>query len=101
MFAPHLRGNSWGAWRVFLQALFGLPMSEQQLAIYNKFTGRTTSPTSPLHEAWLVVGRRRGKSFMLALIAVFLACFKDWRKFLGPGEIGTIMIIARIVRRRA
>ena len=36
VFAPHLRGNSWGAWRVFLAALFGLPMSEQQLAIYHQ-----------------------------------------------------------------
>src|SRR6476659_9169850 len=95
VFAPHLRGNSWGAWRVFLQALFALPMDEQQLAIYNKYTGRSTAPTSPLHEAWLVVGRRGGKSFVLALIAVYLACFIDWRKFLGPGEMGTIMIIAK------
>ena len=31
---------------------------------------------------------------MLACIAVWLAAFKDWRPFLGPGEIGTIMIIA-------
>jgi hypothetical protein len=95
VFARHLRGNSWANWRVFLQALFGLPMSEQQLAIYQQFTSRTTPPTTPLHEAWLVVGRRGGKSFVLALIAVFLAAFRDWRSFLGPGEMGTIMIIAK------
>ena len=41
-----------------------------------------------------MIGRRGGKSFILAVIAVFLACFKDWRPFLGPGEVGTIMIIA-------
>jgi hypothetical protein len=28
------------------------------------------------------------------LIAVYLACFKDWRQYLGPGERGTIMIVA-------
>jgi hypothetical protein len=95
VFAPHLRGNSWESGRVFLQALFGLPMNEQQLAIYQQFTGRTTPPATPLHEAWLIVRRRGGKSFVLALTAVFLACFKDWRKFLGPGEMGTIMIIAK------
>jgi hypothetical protein len=27
-------------------------------------------------------------------IAVFLAAFKDWRPYLGPGEVGTIMIVA-------
>jgi hypothetical protein len=26
---------------------------------------------------------------------VFLACFRDWRPYLGPGEVGTIMVIAR------
>ena len=28
------------------------------------------------------------------MIAVFLACFKDWRPLLGPGELGTIMVVA-------
>jgi hypothetical protein len=61
-------------------------MTDAQLELYRKHTGRNTSPTQPLHEAWLVVGRRGGKSFVLATIAVFLACFKDWRPLLGPGS---------------
>src|SRR5262245_43016641 len=36
-----------------------------------------------------------GKSFCLALIAIFLGCFHDWRPFLGPGEVGTIMVVAQ------
>ena len=92
-------------WRVFLAALFGLALTSEQLVIFSKFTGRTTPPTSPLIEAWLCIGRRGGKSFVLAVIAVFLACFKDWRRHLGPGERGTIMIIAsdrrqaRVIKR--
>jgi hypothetical protein len=70
IFAPHFRGSSWAAWFVFLAALFALPMTEQQLAIYQKHTGRTTPPTNPFTEAWLCIGRRGGKSFVLALIAV-------------------------------
>jgi hypothetical protein len=31
---------------------------------------------------------------MLATTAVYLACFKDWRPRLGPGERGTIMVLA-------
>jgi hypothetical protein len=31
---------------------------------------------------------------MLALIACYLAVFKDWRPFLALGEVGTIKIIA-------
>jgi hypothetical protein len=35
----------------------GLPLTSEQLALYTKYTGRTTPPTTPLHEAW--AGRRR------------------------------------------
>ena len=52
-------------------------------------------PSHALTTAWLCVGRRGGKSNILALIAVFLACFKDWRPYLAPGEVGTIMIVAQ------
>jgi hypothetical protein len=94
VFGDFFRAGTWDAWRVFLAALFGLPMTDDQLATYRRFTGRSTPPTNSLHEAWLVIGRRGGKSFMLAVIAVFLACFRDWRPFLGPGEVGTVMVIA-------
>lgn len=94
VFGPFFRRPTWVVWRVFLAALFGLPLTSEQLALYTKHTGRTAAPTSSLHEAWLCIGRRGGKSFILAVIAVFQACFKDWRPFLGPGEVGTVMIIA-------
>jgi hypothetical protein len=94
VFAKHFRGDTWNAWRVFLCALFGLPMSDEQLAVYRAHTGRSSPPTAPRQEGWLVAGRRSGKSFILACVAIFLACFKDWRPFLGPGEVGTVMIVA-------
>lgn len=94
VFGQFFRGATWDAWQVFLAALFGLPMRPEQLAIYQPHTGRSAPPTRPSREAWLVIGRRGGKSFVLAVIAVFLACFFDWRPFLGPGEVGTIMIVA-------
>jgi hypothetical protein len=95
VFARYFKGESWNVWRVFLATLFGLPLGPDQLRLFQQFTGRTAAPASPLREAWLVVGRRGGKSFVLAVVAVFLACFKDWKPYLGPGEIGTIMIIAK------
>jgi hypothetical protein len=68
---------------IFLAALFAVPvpMTDEQLALYGKHTGRNLPPSNPLDEAWLVCGRRRNRSFILAVIAVFLACFKDWRPF--------------------
>ena len=85
---------TWAAWFAFLRTLFGLPMSDAELALFRQCTGRETPPAVGARESWLVCGRRAGKSFMLALIAVFLACFCDWSRFLSPGERGTIMIIA-------
>jgi hypothetical protein len=93
VFGSHFKGDTWAAWTVFLAVLFALPMTSEQLALYQRHTGRNTSPTTPFLEAWLVCGRRAGKSFMLALVAVFLACFKDWRAHLGPGEVGTIAVV--------
>ena len=95
LFQPHFQPmESWGAWRVFLKALFALPMTEEELEIYRQCTGRTNPPTEPLTEAWLPTGRRGGKSRILALIATYLACFKDYRPFLSPGETATVQILA-------
>jgi hypothetical protein len=94
VFGAFFRGPTWTAWRAFLAALFALPLSAEQLELYRKHTGRSTSPAQPLTEAWLVIGRRGGKSFILAVVAIFLACFKDWRPLLGPGEVATVMVIA-------
>jgi hypothetical protein len=88
------RPATWQSWFAFLSALFALPMSAEQLATYRQCTGRSAPPSAPASEAWLVCGRRAGKSFMLALCAVFLATFKDYRQYLAPGERGVIMIIA-------
>jgi len=95
VFASAFRDRaSWNAWTSFLAALFGLPMTPEQQAIYTECTQRTDSPSRGANEAWLVCGRRSGKSFMLALVAVFLAAFKDWKPYLGVGERGTIIVIA-------
>jgi hypothetical protein len=69
-------------------------MSNDELAIYRECTGRTEAPTTVAREGWLVCGRRAGKSFILALTAVYLATFRDWRPFLTKGERGTIVIVA-------
>ena len=82
LFARWFRDReTWRGWFVFLRALFGLPMSENERAVYERCTGRTDTPAGGAREAWLVVGRRGGKSMILALIAVFLAAFADWAPF--------------------
>ena len=62
VFAPFFRGPTWDTWLVFLAALFALPLTPDQLAVYQQFTGRTALPAHPFAEAWLCCGRRSGKS---------------------------------------
>ena len=86
--------STWRAWLVFLAGLFALPMSAEQAEVWRECTGRSVLPDRPFREAWLVCGRRSGKSFVMALIAVFLACFRDYRPFLAVGEKATLMVVA-------
>jgi len=85
---------TWICWTVFLSALFGLPIDPAGLEIFAQCTGRALPPAGAFNEAWLIVGRRGGKSIILALIAVFLAVFTDWSGRLVPGERGTVLVIA-------
>jgi hypothetical protein len=85
---------TWAPWFSFLRVLFGLRLDEADLELFKTCTGRTLPPVGAFNEAWLICGRRAGKSFVLALVAVFLAVFKDWSGFLSPGETGTIKVIA-------
>jgi hypothetical protein len=94
LFAPFFRGTSWGAWKVWLAALFALPMTDDQLALYRLRTGRTAPPDAPFKEAELIVGRRGGKSRILSLVAVYLATFRDYERYLAPGEVATVAVIA-------
>lgn len=95
VFGPAFRDkDTWQAWFAFLAALFGLPMDDEQHRLFAECTQRTDRPSTPFLEAWLVCGRRAGKSFVLALVAVFLACSRDWLPYLGIGERGTVMVIA-------
>ena len=86
--------ESWKPWRALLAAAFGLPLSEDALALYRRCTGRRVPPSGPAAYLWLVIGRRGGKSFAMALVAVFLAAFRDWRKYLSPGERAIVLLVA-------
>ena len=94
MFAPFFQGASWNAWRALLAAMFGLRMDDAALATYRHHTGRNEAPTVPCKELALIIGRRAGKSRILATIAVYLATLHDYTAALAPGETPTIAIIA-------
>jgi hypothetical protein len=94
LFAPLFAGSSWAPWRAFLKSLFALPFTDAELDLYRRHTERLTLPTKPFNEAALVIGRRGGKSRVLALVAVFLATFRDYAPYLAAGEVATVAVIA-------
>jgi hypothetical protein len=94
IFGPSFAGGTWDAWSAFLAACFGLPLSPTQRETFRACTGRDAAPTAPCREAWCVAGRRGGKSRVSALIAVYLAAFRDYRAVLATGETGTLPIVA-------
>ena len=84
----------WQAWQSFLQAMFGLPMDADARETFERHTARSEPHPGGYQEAWLIVGRRGGKSLMMATMAVYLAVFRDWAPFLVPGETALIQVIA-------
>ncbi len=89
LFAPAFTpAASWSAWHTALKALFALSPTPDDLARYTAHTGRATWPTTLAREAWLVVGRRGGKSRVAALVAIYLAAFRSYTGILAPGERG-------------
>src|SRR5215475_2115997 len=95
LLAPLFRpAVTWEPWRAFLATLFALPMTEAELAAFRAHTGRQSPPGAPEREGWVIVGRRGGKSRVAALVAVYLACFRNYAGILAPGEKGTVMLLA-------
>lgn len=82
------------AWFAFLRVMFGLSLDKIALNLFRQCTGRSVPAPGGYREVTLVIGRRGGKSLMMALIAAYLGCFLDWRPYLTGGERDSIMIIA-------
>ena len=77
---------TWAPWFAFLKSVFALPLDEAELATFAACTGREAPRSEGYTEATLVIGRRGGKSLALALIAGYLACFRDWSPTLCPAN---------------
>lgn len=96
MFAPYFQpAESWATWlTVVLPCLYGLPIDAKDLPTFQHATGRTQLFQGTVNEAWFLCGRRSGKSRFLALLAVCIALFRDYRPYTAPGERPTIMVLA-------
>jgi hypothetical protein len=87
-------GPTWKPWKSFLSALFSLPMGQEALRTFREHTGRMEAPGGAFNEAYLISGRRSGKSIIAAVVATYLAAFKDYSGILTGGEQGILMCLA-------
>ena len=67
--------SSWRAWLIFLSAIYGLPLDDEQQHIFRRHTGRSVydPPDGGWREVVCVTGRQSGKTRVAATIAAFEA----------------------------
>lgn len=87
-------GIEWQAWRVFAKAIYALPMTADDLEIYQRHTWRDSPPSAPVAEAFMVVGRGGGKTRFAAVNAVFRAITFD-ASTVAPGEPLVVPLLAK------
>lgn len=87
-------GPSRAAWRVLWKVADGLALDPDEVAVFQRHTGRTTPPTDPAREVWCIAARRSGKSEQTVARACWRAISRDWSAVLSRGERGVIPIIA-------
>lgn len=84
--------STWKSWFCFLRATFGLRPEQGDLKLYRECTGRTKWPRRPASEIWVPTGVRGGKSYMISLLALYLAFFRQYS--LSKGEKAYILIVS-------
>ena len=94
LFGAAFPGDSWATWDVVAKAIDRLPLTAEELTIYQTLTGRSTAASTPASEVWVQAGRRSGETSIAAALLVAKAVFVDWRPYLGPGEIAVAMLLA-------
>ena len=92
------QGETWKPWRAVLSGAFGLPMDDDQAALFDALSGGRSAPTSRVRELWVVAGRRSAKTQTAGAVAVYLAtvgaALDGLASKLSPGEKGVIALLA-------
>jgi len=94
-FQEHFAGPSYDSWRALSKAVFPdprYPMTPAELELFRECTGRVLEPTTQATELWMRGGRRSGKDWWDAAVAVYLALVKKYK--LKPGVVGRGVLLA-------
>ena len=92
LFGSHFKGSSYRMWRIVAKVLSRVKLTNSEAKSFNEISQRKEVPKA-LREICCIIGRRGGKSKFAAALALYLACFRDWRNELSVGERGIGMII--------
>ena len=90
---PWFAGPSWNAWRAVLKGAFAMPMSPQELETFRQLAQRDP-PKKRVRELWICAGSRGGKDSIASAIAAWAAAGVDYKPFLRPGELASVMCVA-------
>jgi hypothetical protein len=102
-FAPSLLwGDTWRFWRVWLKALYGIPLTTTaEKSIYTRHTGRDPQDyqLEPYREAFNICGRKAGKTKIDSLVITYSAVFGDHASSLKSGATVVCQAIATDTRQ--
>jgi hypothetical protein len=80
------------AQKMCLKAIYGLPLTAEELEVFGRASGRHDYVAAEAREATIIAGRRAGKT---SKIAARLAIYESVRDHgLPPGEEGFVMVLA-------
>jgi hypothetical protein len=82
----------WQTWRIALKGAFGLPLSDDERAVFGAIAGGRNPPAKRVRELWCVVGRKGGKSKIAGALAAYFALFVPHK--LSRGEKGLVLVLA-------
>jgi hypothetical protein len=86
--------ETWVPWMAAWSTIYGLPLTEDELKLFQQCTGRQKPRPEGYTEAFFVCGRQSGKSKTAALLTVFEAIFGGWESRVGPGDRYWFFVIA-------
>ena len=92
LFGKQFGGDSWKAWRALLASFYGLPLGEEELALFQRITSLPGPVQAMLLELWLTVAVEGGELQIAALMAVNEAEYKDYTPP-APGEVSGDLVV--------
>ena len=85
------------AQRTLLKAIYGEPLSDEELSIWQKCTGRESHPAQPFQEATILAGARAGKDSRIAVpVLLYEALFGQHK--VHKGERPVFPLVAQDTR---